>query len=132
VFKMTNKNLKHQAVAHVRDYVSELWPPTVHSPDDIWVWRATVEWHWQGKTKELRAKHIPVPLCPPQIPHGLTQVQTWTSTVRGQWLTTWAMVWPKHQFTMMHNLSTKQNISWSCHVISFSFSKKSFPDKLFF
>jgi hypothetical protein len=33
---------------------------------------APVEWKWQGKTEELGEKPVPVPLCPPQIPHGLT------------------------------------------------------------
>jgi hypothetical protein len=35
------------------------------------------EWQWNdtdGKTEELEEKHAPLPLCPPQIPHGLTQV----------------------------------------------------------
>jgi hypothetical protein len=27
-----------------------------------------------GKTEELREKPVPVPLYPPQFPHGLTQV----------------------------------------------------------
>jgi hypothetical protein len=34
-------------------------------------------------------KPLPVPLCPPQIPYGLTQA----SAVRGQQLTTLAMAW---------------------------------------
>jgi hypothetical protein len=29
--------------------------------------------YWQGKTEELREKPVPVPLCPPQIPHGLNR-----------------------------------------------------------
>jgi hypothetical protein len=29
------------------------------------------EWYWQGKTEVLRDKPALVPLCPPQIPHGL-------------------------------------------------------------
>jgi len=33
-------------------------------------------------------KHVPVPLCPPQILYGLTQVQTWASVMRDQRLTT--------------------------------------------
>jgi hypothetical protein len=33
---------------------------------------APVEWNWQGKTEVLGEKPVPVPLCPPQIPHGLT------------------------------------------------------------
>jgi hypothetical protein len=53
--------------------------------------RATMEWYWQGKTEELGEKPVPVPLCPPQIPHGLTQARTRASAVRCQRLTTWAM-----------------------------------------
>jgi hypothetical protein len=29
-----------------------------------------VERYWQGKTEELGEKPVPVPLCPPQIPHS--------------------------------------------------------------
>jgi hypothetical protein len=32
---------------------------------------APVEWNWQGKTEVLGEKPVPVPLRPPQIPHGL-------------------------------------------------------------
>jgi hypothetical protein len=42
-----------------------------------------VEWNWQGKTEVLGEKSVPVPLCPPQIPHGRTQDRTRTSAVRG-------------------------------------------------
>jgi hypothetical protein len=34
-----------------------------------------VEWYWQGKN-ELREKPVPMPLFPPQIPHGLALAQT--------------------------------------------------------
>jgi hypothetical protein len=37
-----------------------------------------------GGIKKLGEKPVPVPLCPPQIPHGLTQAKTWASAVRGQ------------------------------------------------
>jgi hypothetical protein len=30
----------------------------------------------RGKTEELGEKPVPVPLCPPQIPHGLTRDRT--------------------------------------------------------
>jgi hypothetical protein len=60
----------------------------------IWVWRATVELYWQGKTEELGEKPVPVPLCPPQIPHGLTPVRIRAPLVRGRRLTTWAMARP--------------------------------------
>jgi hypothetical protein len=45
----------------------------------------------QGKTEELGEKPIPVPLFPPQIPHGLTRPRTRASAVRGRRLTTCAM-----------------------------------------
>jgi hypothetical protein len=35
--------------------------------------RAPVECNWQGKTEVLGEKPVPVSLCPPQIPHGLTR-----------------------------------------------------------
>jgi hypothetical protein len=71
------------------------WMPTYVSilriPQMIWLWRATVEWYWQGKTEELVEKPVPVPLFPPQIPYGLTRARTRASAVRGRRLTTWAM-----------------------------------------
>jgi hypothetical protein len=60
----------------------------------LWVWRATVEWYLQGKTEELGEKPVPVPLCWPQIPHGLTRARTRASAVRGRRLITWAMARP--------------------------------------
>ena len=36
-----------------------------------------------GKTEVLGEKLVPVPLCPPQIPHGLTWNRTRASAVRG-------------------------------------------------
>jgi hypothetical protein len=51
----------------------------------------------RGKTEVLRRKSVPVPLCPPQIPHGLTR--DWrTSAVRGRRLTAWAMARPSFKF----------------------------------
>jgi hypothetical protein len=43
--------------------------PVVYPLCDVCVWRATVEWYWQGKTEELGENLVPVPLCP-QIPRG--------------------------------------------------------------
>jgi hypothetical protein len=57
-----------------------------------------VEWYLQGKTEELGEIPVSVPLCPPQIPHGLTWVQTKASRVRGRSLTTWAMIKFWHNF----------------------------------
>jgi hypothetical protein len=55
---------------------------------------APVEWYWQGKTEVSGEKPVPMPLCPPQILHGLTRDRTRASMVGGQWLTAWAMAWP--------------------------------------
>jgi hypothetical protein len=66
------------------------------------------EWNWQGKTEALGKKPVPVPLCPPQIPHGLTRDRTRASEVRGQRLTTWAVARP--------NVVPWCNVVW-CHVI---------------
>jgi hypothetical protein len=58
-----------------------------------------VEWNWQVKTKELEEKPVPVPLCPPQIPHGLTRDRTRASAVGGRRLTAWAMARPYYVVT---------------------------------
>jgi hypothetical protein len=77
---------------------TQAWMPTYVSilriPQMIRVWRETVEWYWQGKTEELGKKPVPVPLCPPQIPHGLTRTRTRASAVRGRRLTNWALARP--------------------------------------
>jgi hypothetical protein len=49
--------------------------------------------YWQGKTEELEEKPVAVPLCSPQIPHGLTRARNRAST--GRRLTTWAMARPE-------------------------------------
>jgi hypothetical protein len=47
-----------------------------------------------GKIKVLGEKSVPVPLCPPQIPHGPTRNWTQASAVRCRRLTAWAMARP--------------------------------------
>jgi hypothetical protein len=70
--------------------------PVVHSPDDIRGRRSTMKWCWQGKTEELGGKPVLVPLCSPQIPHGLARVGTRASAARGRRLTARAMARPWH------------------------------------
>jgi hypothetical protein len=65
-----------------------------HPPDDMCVWKTTVEWYRQGNTKELGEKRVLVQLRPPQIPHGLTRARTQASAVRRRQLTAWAMARP--------------------------------------
>ena len=47
-----------------------------------------------GETEVLGEKPVPVPLCPPQIPHGPIRDQTRASAVRGRRLAAWAMAGP--------------------------------------
>jgi hypothetical protein len=69
--------------------------------------RATVEWYWQRTTEKLGENPVPLPLCPPQIPHGLNRA----SAVRGRRLTAWATVRPTalhtHIICRMNNRSTR-------------------------
>jgi hypothetical protein len=68
-----------------------LYASILHIPQRIWVSESDGEMiYWQGKTEELEEKPVPVPLCPPQIPCGLT----WASIVRGWQLTTITMARP--------------------------------------
>jgi hypothetical protein len=43
-----------------------------HSSDDMSLESDGGMIYWQGKTEELGEKPVPMPLCPPQIPHVLT------------------------------------------------------------
>jgi hypothetical protein len=53
-------------------------------PSDMSEYGAAAEWYWQGKTEGIGEKPLPVPLCPPQIPHGLPWERTGTSAARSQ------------------------------------------------
>jgi hypothetical protein len=46
-----------------------------------------------------------VPLCPPQIPHGLIRDRTRASAVGGRRLTAWAMARPLHRSYMYNALA---------------------------
>jgi hypothetical protein len=53
-----------------------------------------VEWNWQGKTEALEEKPVPVPLCPPQMPHVLTRDRIRASAMGSRLLTAWALTRP--------------------------------------
>jgi hypothetical protein len=51
-------------VVHIDGVTLCLWTavangPIVHPQDDIWEWRAMVEWYWQGKTEESGRETCP-------------------------------------------------------------------------
>jgi hypothetical protein len=47
-----------------------------------------------GSNQELRGKTVPMPLCPPQIPHGITRARNRASEVRGRRLIAQTMAEP--------------------------------------
>jgi hypothetical protein len=83
---------------HRSEYVGfRLWPGFFlcrRAPQQKLRTSGLVEWNWQGKIIVLWKNPVPVPLCPPQIPHGLTRDGTRASTVGGRRLTAWAMARP--------------------------------------
>jgi hypothetical protein len=88
---------------------------------------ARVEQNWQGKTEVLGEKPVLLPLCPPQISHGLTWDRTRASAVRGRRLTAWAMTLPSLDLTKPTNAflnfapdypPEKRNLAASCFVTS--------------
>ena len=85
--------ISNDSITILKAYCTTLW----------WRWSvffiflsngAPVEWIYRGKPKYSGEKPVPVPLCPPQIPHGLSRDRTRVSAVRGQRLTSWAMARP--------------------------------------
>jgi len=44
-----------------------------------------------GKAEVLRQKPLSVPLCQPQIPHGLIWDRRWAFSPGGQWPTAWTL-----------------------------------------
>jgi hypothetical protein len=62
-----NKGFVFVVVVHIDGVRLFLWTvainrPIFHPPDDIWVWRATVKWYWQGEPKNLE-KNLFQSLC---------------------------------------------------------------------
>jgi hypothetical protein len=102
----------------------------LHTPPMIWVWRETVEWHWQGKTEELGEKPVPVPFCPPQIPHGLSRARSRAFAVRGRRLTTWTIARPAISLKFRNILfqATDDLAMLSCCVLTSTISWHSVTD----
>jgi hypothetical protein len=93
------------------EYVSELRPPMgpiLYPP------RSYIELQCRmiltGKQKNSGEKPSPMPLCPPQIPHGL-KLRTHASSVRGRRLTAWAMARPFKSVDHGEEIKTSNCIS---------------------
>jgi hypothetical protein len=82
---------------------------------------APVQWNWQGKTELLGEKPVPVTLCPPHIPDGLTPYRTRASAVGGQRLAAWAMARPCRTVYFL----TDQGPWWFWAVMGIEFSELS-------
>jgi hypothetical protein len=98
----------------------------------------------RGKPKYSGKKLAPVPLCLPQIPHGLTRDRTWASAVRGRRLTALAMARPRSQLlvvnvtasrNLLHSVGHLRQPSWSTDrfvhfffffYLTFTFNKSSY------
>jgi hypothetical protein len=50
--------------------------------------------------RSTQRKSVPVPFCPPQIPHDLTWDRTWIAVAGSQQLTAWTMARPLTAVTM--------------------------------
>jgi hypothetical protein len=50
-----------------------------------------------------------VPLCPPQIPHGMTRAWTRASVVRGRQLSAWTMARPNHEWLTVESVGEVQS-----------------------
>jgi hypothetical protein len=79
------------------------------------VWNICGITHCQRKIEVLGEKSAPVPLCPPQIPHGLVGARTQPSAVRIRRLTARDIVQP---------LQKKKNLDVICRQMLPDFQKK--------
>jgi hypothetical protein len=55
-----------------------------------------------GENRQLGEKPVPVLLCPPQTPHGLTRHRTRASAVRGRRLNSSAMARPLSKLMIIY------------------------------
>jgi hypothetical protein len=112
------------------DYFSELWPPTgllffpsVH----MWVWKATVEWYWQRKPKNLE-KISPSATLSDTSAICFERGTNPGSVVTGRRLTAWDIARPENVIVTKQAsweiclLLWKGNgsVSWKIHLIRYS------------
>jgi hypothetical protein len=74
---------------------------------------AMAEWHRKGKTDVPGKNHVPVPLCPLQIWHGLTWDWDWSSVIIERRLTARARAWPPRSADFVFNSYLAVNTPFS-------------------
>jgi hypothetical protein len=89
-----------------------LWTATtsrhsVHPADEVSSESDVGMIYWQEKP-------VPVPLCPPQIPRGLTRARTRDSAVRGPRLTAWAIALSSDRYTSVSEKYWLHIEPWRC------------------
>jgi hypothetical protein len=89
----------------------------------------TIGGMWIGRGNwSTRRKLAPIPLCPPQIPHVLTQARARAAPVGSRRLTAWAMARPFHgiywYFCFIRNISLCHYIFHYCCCLVYSKKQK--------
>jgi hypothetical protein len=74
---------------------------------------AWVKWQWQGKPEGLGGKPVPVPLCPPQIPHGLPWERTRAAAVRRRQLTVCPVARPQRDYNLHRFIPRRPMELWA-------------------
>jgi hypothetical protein len=108
-------------IVHVNGVRKCLWTaatngPSVHLPDDGWVWRA--RWNDIDRgNRRTRRNPAPMSLYPPQIPHGLTSARTRASAMSGRRLTASATARsrPRERWTCVLIWA---DLQWANHRVS--------------
>jgi hypothetical protein len=61
----------------------------------------SVEWELAEET-EVLGENLPMPICPPYVPHELIRDRTLAAAVRSRRLTAWAVAQPKVDTYIAH------------------------------
>jgi hypothetical protein len=69
-------------------------------------YKTLVEWYWLEKAEIFREKPASLPVCLPQISHGLAWDWTWVFAVRGRRLTAWVGARPPEYNPVSAGLNT--------------------------
>jgi hypothetical protein len=81
--------------------------------DQFFSFFRVMEHQWKELTWENRST---MPLCPPQIPHGLTRDRTRASKVRGRRLTAWAMARTPSVWKVCRSSVYLESGHYICHL----------------